>query len=335
MRIAIIGAGFAGLAASLNLRGEVHVFEEHKKVGFPKHCTGLVSNRVVEWLGKIGYDNVVGWIDTFVFLNEKGESFLIRGKNKFTAVLDRVNLERDMMESSTASFHLGRRIKRITQEGKVDGVSFDYVILAEGWKASLASQLGMRNRARRMLGINTTLRPVERGVTYVFFIRGWGDSFGWIVNAEEEARVGVATVAYNKVREMLNYIIKVGLKRKLIKGEAKELYGGIVQVGPPLLKPYKGRVFLLGDVAGLNKPLTGGGLYPTLEVVRRWRRGPSKKAYHPTVERLSLETPLGFFIRRTGSKLISMIKGREFEVSEFDNHLKTSLSLMLQLLGLT
>ena len=335
MRIAIVGAGFAGLAASLKLKGEVHVYEEHREVGLPKHCTGLVSRRVVEWLGSVGLRNVVGWVNTFIFLNERDESFSIIGERRFAAVLDRVQLERDMKDSSPATFHMNRRIKNVTLQGKVEGERFDYVVLAEGWRGSIASKLGLKVKSKRLLGLNAVLKPVERGVVYVFFFEGKGDTFGWIVNADEEARVGVASERFSEVREMLSYVIKVGMRRGLIKGSVRELYGGMVQVGPPLLRPYKGKVFLLGDVAGLNKPLTGGGLHPTLEVVRRWKGVPSRRGYHPTVERLLLETPLGSFIRRRGSKLISMLKGKEFVVKEFDNHLKTSLELLIQLLGAT
>ncbi len=335
MRIAIIGAGFAGLSASLALKGEVDVFEEHKEVGLPKHCTGLVSARVVEWLGRIAKDNVIGWIDKFIFLDEDLNSFIIRGPRRFAAVLDRVNLEREMLNSSSANFHLKSKVKSVTLDGKVDGKVYDYVILAEGWKGSLARSLGLVNKSKKLFGINVIFKPIERGVTYVILAKGWGDSFGWIVNADEESRVGVATERFTKVNEMLNYVVKIGKKLNLIAGERREIYGGIVQVGPPMLRPYKGKVYLLGDVAGLNKPLTGGGLYPTLKVVREWKGVPSRKAYHPLVERLYLETPLGKFVRRWGHFFIKKLKGKEFVVDEFDNHLKTALQLLTQLLGLT
>ena len=108
----------------------------------------------------------------------------------------------------------------------------------------------------------------------------------------------------------------------------KRVYGGVVLTGPPTLTPCKDKVCALGDAAGLNKPLTGGGLYPTTAVVKRFNEVETfHKAYHPLVERLVLETLIARAIhkapQRVYEKAFAELDGVELRVSEYDNHLRT------------
>jgi len=50
VRIAVIGAGPAGLSVAAALKG-AEVFEEHNAVGLPRHCTSLVSAVSAERVG--------------------------------------------------------------------------------------------------------------------------------------------------------------------------------------------------------------------------------------------------------------------------------------------
>ncbi|MEM0121448.1 MAG: NAD(P)-binding protein, partial [Thermoprotei archaeon] len=62
MDIFIVGGGPAGLlaAAKLSEAGfRVTLFEEHVKVGFPEHCTGIVRDDFIRLTGYSELESVV------------------------------------------------------------------------------------------------------------------------------------------------------------------------------------------------------------------------------------------------------------------------------------
>ncbi|MEB3788211.1 MAG: FAD-dependent oxidoreductase, partial [Desulfurococcales archaeon] len=97
--IALVGAGYAGLVLAWKLAesgARVTVYEEHDEgwVGLPRHCTGLVSARVVEGLD--AWRLVLDKYKTVEFA-ARGETVALRPRGGVYR-LDRVMLERTLYE---------------------------------------------------------------------------------------------------------------------------------------------------------------------------------------------------------------------------------------------
>lgn len=339
MRVAIVGAGFSGLAAALELSevSEVTIFEEHGEVGIPEHCTGIVSKRVYEAL-KFAEEAVEGKLEEYFIGTKEGKGIRIKGPKGFTVKFQRKRLEEIMLEvalSKGAKF-INKFVREVSPKGRVDGETFDRVIVAEGWGAEIAKSLHVAPKPRRVYGINLEVKGKTAfpGTVEVWFDEALAPGFfAWVVMLEGKAVVGTASEPKRgNVRKLAEKVLEQAVKRGLVEGEVVKVYGGVIQTGPPSLAPYRGKVAVTGDAAGLNKPLTGGGLYPSLEVAKGYRKYFPRlwRAYHPLVERLYAETYFSRLLHKGNQKfydkLFNGLDGFEIYLEEYDNHVKALFS---------
>ena len=272
-RIGVVGGGFAGLMFAMALARlglDVDLYEEHERVGYPPHCTGLVSRRVVDLIGDVAWGNVVnkyrglrvGLDDKWVYIEPSGGVYR----------LDRVKLEHDMLEyfeSIGGKPIVGVRVERVEPNGVVYAGSrmtrYDLVILADGYHGRLHKMLGLGYRGSVVYGVNLIYRDaLADDAIIVDFDPNLTDRlFAWILKVNDGVLMGTG------VRDPLL------LRRRMRQLEAKysaaslySVYGGPILTGPPASRLYTGRVVVVGDAAGLNKPLTGGGLYPNALAAR-------------------------------------------------------------------
>ncbi|MEM3326132.1 MAG: hypothetical protein QXK63_01660 [Thermoproteus sp.] len=131
MRIAVIGAGPAGL--SLASRIDAEVFEEHLEVGLPRHCTSLVSGVSAEGLG-IPKGIVLNKYEDLLVTDLEGREVYFRVKGG-VYLLDRPGLEQRLAER-VGAIKLGERVEAIrgpylyTSKGRHG--PYDYIVVAEG-----------------------------------------------------------------------------------------------------------------------------------------------------------------------------------------------------------
>lgn len=263
MRIAVVGGGFSGLVFAYKLarRGyDVELYEEHTRVGFPPHCTGLVSSDTVELIGPPARRSIQATYRG-VELEAGGSRCRINTRNRVVK-LDRIRLEWELLEeaeSHGARIRLGVRVDSLSREGVVStreggSRSYDLVVLAEGLHGRLRSLIGVEHRVVTTFGLNRELRGEggeDGGYVWIGFEEGL-EGFRWRLPTPGALLVGALSRDPKRVKRA----VAGGA------GEGAGLYGGIVVHGPPLERPRRGRVLVVGDAAGFNKPLTGGGLYP-------------------------------------------------------------------------
>ncbi len=266
-RIGVVGGGFAGLIFALRLAEHgfnVDLYEEHDRVGYPPHCTGLVSERVVRILGQIAVDNIIGWYrglsmglgDRWVYIEPIGGIYR----------LDRVRLEHDMLdhfESLGGRAHMGVRVKRVEPSGLLYAGNresrYDLIILSDGYHGVLHKSLDIGYEGSIVYGLNLIYSNAMADdiIKVDFDPNVTSGLFAWILRIREGALLGTG------VRDP--GLIKLYVRRLEEKYNASaihRIYGGPILLGPPARRLYIGKVVVVGDAAGLNKPLTGGGLYP-------------------------------------------------------------------------
>lgn len=242
---------------------DVTLYEEHGRVGYPPHCTGIVSERVMKLIGSPAWKSAVSsYRGLYLMGGRRRLQVEVKGK---IYKLDRTRLEELMLEEalSLGLKFRGERVSRVLSSGALEVGSlrfqYDTVILAEGHAGSLRKQLSLGFTGRPLRGVNAEY-PNRRGLREVLVVFDESISpgfFSWVLGARDLIVAGLAASSAAILRQSL-----AKLERAFRLGERRRVYGGPVLVGPPGERLSSGSVHVVGDAAGLTKPLTGGGLYP-------------------------------------------------------------------------
>ena len=291
--VAIIGAGpsgsLAGQQAAENSELSIAIFEEHKQIGKPTHCSGLIA---LDGLLNLGVNRnivqkkiMVNEIKRARFVAPNGNSFQINRKNDSMVVLNRNTLDQYLAECSEragASIYTNHHVKEINfdhnkwrllirQEKNTKTITCDILISAEGSKARLAHSIGLYRPNQNWLlpAIQYEMKrliDVETDCSELFFGNNFAPGFfGWFIPLNEEsARIGIAVSPVHSGKTRL-YLEKFLHKHSVIKMRTKKAklvnsYGGFVPASGPVKKTFLEQFMLVGDAAGQSKATTGGGV---------------------------------------------------------------------------
>src|SRR2546428_721512 len=196
--VAVVGAGPAGSRTARNLARaglSVRLLEEHRRVGVPSHCSGLISPRTLRE-AEIGEDAIIHRI-TGAFVHTAHGSEVALGGDKTRAVaIDRVRWDETLAEQAqVAGADLVRaRLTGVERENshvrlhtQTDGRDSTFtarvVVGADGAHSRVARSLGLPGPAEKVycLGIEGRLKTPREEFVHVFvghnLAPGW---FGWL-----------------------------------------------------------------------------------------------------------------------------------------------------------
>jgi geranylgeranyl reductase family protein len=255
----IVGAGPIGsyLAQLLKREGiRSLLIEEHKELGRPVHCAGLVGRKVFEEISiPIPRDCILNVIDGAIIHLGK-ETIEIKRKN-VAYVIDRELFDKRLGENLDIRFEtrfIGLEQKNgayIIETDKGD-IETDIVIGADGAKSSVREFI-VPNQGIYLKGVQFRMKQKARckNMVEVYIKRPY---FYWVIpESERILRVGV--LSKKPYQDLVAFI-----KERKLKGKILEKFAGIVPL-THFESLAKGRVFLVGDSASQVKPLTYGGLY--------------------------------------------------------------------------
>ena len=272
---AIIGAGPAGLIAAEVISSKGYattVFEEHRKVGVPDHCAGIIS---VEGFDRLGIP-----LDDRFYLNTilggrlysaDGTCLEIRDKKPRAHIIDRGGFDRYLADSAVNSgvdLRTSTRVKDIIfTKKRVVGIKTgdytvrsDVLINAEGPGGRLMARAGYSTEQEGILnGFNVDLSgvDVESDMVEVWFndeaSKGF---FTWVAPlGGDRARVGLASQTGDGHVALKKFIAK-----RFNVTDVPQISAGQVCTGGPMRKTAYHGMLLVGDVAGQVKPTTAGGV---------------------------------------------------------------------------
>ncbi|MEM2673548.1 MAG: NAD(P)/FAD-dependent oxidoreductase [Candidatus Bathyarchaeia archaeon] len=281
VEVAVVGAGPSGLitARESALRGaKVLVLEEHKEIGLPNHCAGLLS---INGLGRIGIPLNESYVQNKVkgarFFSPSNLSFTIERKEAVACVVDRHLLDNFLAKQALkngALIKLNSKVKSVKRcnnrwvlEAENYGkVKTKILIDAEGASPRILGMTGLKTLGvkRLLRGFQADLEGVNVDPDYVevHFSREIAPGFfAWVIPLNKDvARVGLACKYFNPRERLFRFIKKRFKKAVNEKLKILRFYSGLIITCGPIEKTYDDNLLVVGDSAGQVKPITGGGV---------------------------------------------------------------------------
>lgn len=269
--IAVIGGGPSGNRAAMHLSKEmdVTVFEEHRSIGAPVQCAGLISPRAVCERTR---NSVKKEIRQFILHSPGGRELSLHSRDVRGVVIDREVYDRSLSEAAEengASVWLNCRVLDVKpaddcvklllkgDKGREE-VSARIVIAADGTQSVI-----------RPVVTDEPFEIIYRGAQYLVKSGSQDDKvemwigrkiapgfFAWKIPAGETIRIGLCTRGKTPPMELLDRFVRSKFPDIEIMGKQ----AGLIPVGP-IGKLSEGRIALLGDAGCQTKPVTGGGIF--------------------------------------------------------------------------
>lgn len=307
MRVGIIGAGPAGLTAARILAhsgADVHVFEEHARIGIPIHCTGIVSSEFFE----------KAELDPSFIVNEVRSVHAHAGTlahelpvNGTELVLARDRFDQHLATQAIdagAHIHTSHRVTHLTRAltltvrdiatGTEREERFDRLIGAEGPRSITARTFGLQRKRSYYFTAQATIRGTFDPERYEVHLGSIApDYFAWVVpESRTRARAGIGSRTNTRryFERFMTHRFGEGYEDQVIA-----MQGAPIPLYRPLSRTSRGPVILAGDAAGHNKATTGGGIIPSIisgeiaalktlgktreALMREWRLGAELSAH--------------------------------------------------------
>ncbi len=279
----VVGAGPSGCSAAERLATEgfsVLILEEHRKVGEPVQCAGLISPRTLQVSG-VTEDVVINRLTGVRVFSPLGARLDICAGREHALAVDRAAFDRYLAERAQeagAELLTGARVRDLQRTGTgyrvtayISGncTAFDarLVIGADGANSLVAKKLALpagKNPRAVMYAADVELHREDTSLVDIFLGRqlapGW---FGWVIPLNKHlCRVGTGH-AFCRRKHSPSYLF-----RNIIRSFPEHFRdmkiirytGGIVPMGlaPRIYAPH---ALLVGDAACQTKPISGGGIY--------------------------------------------------------------------------
>lgn len=279
--VVVVGAGPAGgLVAERVARAgyEVALLEEHREIGEPIQCGGLVTPRVFDYVSC--KETIIGEVHGAEIYSPKGRPIRIDGRETEAVVVDRAMFDRAIVTDAVragAHTFLGTQVQGAQ---RVDG-GVEVVVDRDGDRSTFRAKIlvgcdGVRSnvakwfnilRPRKILpGFEVEMVGVQGdpGLVKLFVGNEIAPGFfGWVIPSGDTARVGLC-LGQGNAREYLGRMLEVPWVRQYVKGAQPILYivGGI-PLGFPK-RSHTDHVMVVGDAACQAKATSGGGIFTAL-----------------------------------------------------------------------
>ncbi len=259
----IIGGGpagcFAGIGACLEGKRAL-VSEEHRKIGEPEACSGLIPKSGLQsLLPHINYREVQLNTINSAKINSGGQSFTIKPKEETAILVSRSGLDRlaaEKFEQEGGKIELGRKVTRDFQSKCIIG--------ADGPASAVADCFGFPKIGSFVASMqgNFKYRCADPHQTEIFLsAKEFPGFFGWAIPiSEDEAKVGLGVkLPLHPLSFYRRFLSRLGIKSKP-SYEFAAVIPTSVRKKTAMRK--SGRSILLaGDSAGQVKATTGGGIF--------------------------------------------------------------------------
>lgn len=264
--IIIIGAGPSGshCAYKLAKKGyKVKVFENHKEIGRPIQCTGILTETIYD-VYTVPKEVIVNRAKFTKVFSPSGNSINIKLKGDI--IVNRDEFDKKVAEkamdsgveyefNSTFTGLSNKKAVIKTKNGKKE-LKYEYLIGADGPNSSVAKAAGIFGNRKFFVGVQAAIK-LKKDSEIIDFYPHVGQ-LGWVTpESDSISRVGVC--AYNNARNVFwdfcNKTIGKGWMKKVVEWQS-----GLIPVYDSKLKIEKDNIYLIGDAAAHVKATTAGGI---------------------------------------------------------------------------
>mgnify|MGYP000249113715 CR=1 FL=1 len=264
----VIGGGPAGLSSAIeasNHNIDILIIEEDKKVGIPRHCTGIISYEALRLIGEPAIKSVKNKIRRAEFISPSGIRVNITLPNYRVFVLERVFFEELLLENvikKGINVNLDERAKKVLMgKEKVKVITNKNEYEAKGIIYAASTKYKLIN-----MKIPKTIPAIQyefegevedEECVKIFLCKEAEGFFAWYAPSSDSTfLIGLAN-KFLSPKLMLDKFIS----KNNIKGKICGIYSGRIVFNSPFNKTVFNNVSLVGDAASHVKSTTGGGLY--------------------------------------------------------------------------
>ena len=272
--VVVVGGGPAGskTAAMLAKDHDVLVLEEHSRVGEPVQCAGLITERSMELAG-VRPDILNRFTGANVIFPD-GNVVTVQSSDVKAVMIDRSDFDTKLAEKAAdagAEYSFSTRyLSHSVSDGSVNikassgDLSARLLIGADGHSSRVATSIPDNGPKEYMRGIEYDIRRrmdqqdlinIRIGTDIAPGLFSWEAPFG------EYTRVGLCSVwSAGPPIELMKVLLRrigaedCGIVRK---------YCGKIPIGRRR-KMYSDNLMLIGDAASQVKPVSAGGIYPSM-----------------------------------------------------------------------
>lgn len=274
--ITIIGGSIAGnylsfLLSNSNLN--IAIIEEHKSIGYPFQCAGIVSKKLGDLID-LPKDIILNRVEIAKLISPMRNILKLSG-DEIPYIIDRVALDKLFYEKvrhrSNIHYFLGEKFRSfeynqsskdiIIQTSRMR-IKSKMLIGCDGPLSSVTLQLGVQNQIIYATQIRIKA-DFNENEAVMYFDETWNDLFGWVVpEGKKVYRVGLA--CSNKLSQKFQRFLK---RINIDYTQRIDQQGGIIPIGV-MNKLAFDNVLFLGDAAGQVKATTGGGIVMLLKAAK-------------------------------------------------------------------
>jgi geranylgeranyl reductase family protein len=292
--LVVVGAGPVGCEVGrlVARKGfKVAVFEEHKDIGRPIQCGGLVSGKV---LGLTGYKDVVNSLWGADIYSPGGKIITFRAPDARAFVLNREHFDKYMAQKTEEAG--GQIIKATKVCGVIEledglevrteacdgsGQKGTYrcrlIVGADGVQGCVSKWLKLARPQEFVSGYEVMYEGLDIDPEKAIVVSGKTFApgfFGWAIpHGPTKALVGLGVCeAPRPAIEYFEEMVTRPPMRDFLKGGTRgEAYAGCIPLGMTG-RTYSDMAMVVGDAAAQVKPLSGGGLYTGLMAAKHCGR---------------------------------------------------------------
>jgi digeranylgeranylglycerophospholipid reductase len=279
--VVVIGAGPAGgyLAGEVAAAGyEVALVEEHREIGEPIQCGGLVTPRVFDYVKC--KETIIGSVHGAELYSPSGRRLVIDGHQTEAVVVQRALFDRaiatDAVRKGAHTF-LGAQAQSarrenggvevvIDQDGASKSLTCKILIGCDGVRSNVAKWFNILRPKKIIPGFEVEMVGVrgDPGLVTLFIGNEIAPGFfGWIIPSGDTARVGLC-VGEGNAYAYLERMLRRPEVQQYTKGAQPILYiAGGIPLGFPK-RTYADNVLVVGDAACQAKAVSGGGIFTAL-----------------------------------------------------------------------
>jgi digeranylgeranylglycerophospholipid reductase len=283
--IVVAGGGPVGcfVAKQLASKGRhVAIFEEHKTIGEPVHCAGLVTQRVLD-ISKCSQIGIVQNKIYGAYIHSSSGATLTIGENKVHGlVINRQKFDENIAQKAQkagASLSLEHKvisakkqenhmILTIQKNEQTQTVRCNILIGADGSQSSIRKIFGFPHPIEMLKGIGAELSDTSLNPRFVHIFIGHHiapEFFAWVIPTNTHgttARIGLC-IGKQSNHPLQHYYTALLQQPILQETTVMKQFGGMIPLGP-LKNTTNDNVMIVGDAAAQIKPTSGGGIYPGL-----------------------------------------------------------------------